>query len=88
VWVEAENLFADVEALVREVLTEGAETLAEVTSRVLPILPEPVHYAATGRIAEAMARRARVRSERERPWVPVLETLEVEDWAVDRGGAS
>jgi chromosome partition protein MukF len=55
---------------------------------VLPILPEPVHYAATGRIAEAMARRARVRSERERPWVPVLETLEVEDWAVDRGGAS
>jgi chromosome partition protein MukF len=87
-WVEAENLFADIEALVQEVLTEGAETLAEVTSRVLPILPEPVHYAATGRIAEAMARRARVRSERERPWVPVLETLEVEDWAVDRGGAS
>jgi chromosome partition protein MukF len=87
-WVEPENLLADIEALVRRALDEGAQTLAEVTSRVLPALPETVRYAATGRIADAVARHARVLRERERPWAPVLARLEVEDWAVDGGGAS
>ncbi|WP_437293609.1 chromosome partition protein MukF [Sorangium sp. So ce426] len=86
-WVEPERLAADIEALVERALDEGAATLAEVTSRVLPGLPEPVRYAATGRIADAVAHRARVRSERERPWAPVLDRIEIEEWAVDRRGA-
>jgi chromosome partition protein MukF len=87
-WVEPENLLADIESLVGQALSEGAETLAEVTSWVLALLPEPLHYAATGRIAEAVTKRTRVRSAHERAWAPVLDTLEVEDWNVDSGGAS
>jgi chromosome partition protein MukF len=86
-WVEAENQLADLEALVTRALDEGAATLADVTTRVLLALPEPAHYAAAGRIADAVARLARAHSERERPWAPVLERLEIEDWAVDRSRA-
>jgi len=81
-WVELENMQADLEALVARVLDEGAETLAEVSARVLPALPEASHYAAAGRVADAVARLARVHSQRERPWVPVLTWLEIEDWSV------
>jgi chromosome partition protein MukF len=87
-WVEPENLLADIEALVGRALDEGARTLAAVTSHVLPALPEAVRYAATGRITDAVARHARVLRELERPWAPVLGRLELEDWAIDGGGAS
>ena len=86
-WVEPENVHADIEALVLQVIDDGAATLAEVSERVLPKLPESLHYAAAGRIADAALRLARVPSEhertRERPWAPVLTRLEVEDWSVD-----
>lgn len=87
-WVEPENLIADIEALVERALEDGAVTLAEVSTRVLPNLPEPMRYAATGRVADAVARQARVRSERERPWAPLLERFEIEDWVVDGRGVS
>lgn len=87
-WVEPENVIADIEALVEMALADGATTLAEVSSHVLAKLPEPRRYAAAGRIADAVARRARVRSERERAWAPVLDRLEVEDWAVDLSGGA
>jgi chromosome partition protein MukF len=86
-WVEPENMHADIEALVLRAIDDGAATLAEVSERVLPKLPESLHYAAAGRIADAALRLARVPSEherpRERPWAPVLSRLEVEDWSVD-----
>jgi chromosome partition protein MukF len=82
-WVEPENVHADIEMLVAQAIDEGAATLAEVSSRVLPTLPESLHYAAAGRVADAVGRLSRVRSERERPWAPVLSKIEVEDWAVD-----
>lgn len=82
-WVEPEDLHADIEALVARALDEGGATLSEVSSRVLPRLPESLHYAAAGRIADAIGRLARVQSEHERPWAPVLSRLEVEDWVVD-----
>jgi chromosome partition protein MukF len=86
-WVEPENVHADIETLVREAIDDGAATLAEVSERVLPKLPESLHYAAAGRIADAALRLARVPREherpRERPRVPVLSRLEVEDWSVD-----
>lgn len=83
--VDAENLLADLEALVRDAVKDGAETLAEVTARVLPALPESTHYAATGRVADVLARVLAVRAERERPWRAVRERLEIEDWTVGEG---
>lgn len=83
-WVEPENMHAEIESLVVRALGEGAGTLAEVSSRVLPNLPEQVRYAVTGRVVDVVVRHARVRSRRERPWVPVLEYLELEDWSIER----
>jgi len=82
-WVEPENLHGSIEALVAQALDEGATTLAEVSVRVLPQLPESLHYAATGRVADIVARLTRVLSEHERPWAPVSSRLEIEDWAVE-----
>ncbi|MDR1064212.1 MAG: hypothetical protein LBL48_09850 [Azoarcus sp.] len=81
-WVEAENALADTEALVTRALDEGFDTLAAVTEQVLTTLPDDMHYVATGRTAGALARLARVRAERERPWRTVHERLEIEDWIV------
>lgn len=82
-WVEPEDLHADLEAWVLQAIDGGAATLAQVSERVLPRVPESLHYAAAGRIAEVALRRARVAAEPERPWAPVLSHLEVEDWSVD-----
>lgn len=88
-WVDAENALADIEAMVVEAVQEGAHTLVDVTSRVLPALPNSTHYAATGRVADALARLAAVHAERERPWALVRERLEIEDWTVSgREGVS
>jgi len=87
-WVDAENVLADLADLVEQALDEGAMTLAEVTARVLSELPETTRYAATGRVAEVLARVCAIRSERERRWVPV-ERLEIQDWMVlDRESSS
>lgn len=88
-WVDAENMLADIEALAAKAVEEGARTLADVTSRILPALPESTHYAATGRIADGLARLMAVHAELERPWTPVLTSLEIENWTVSgRGGGS
>lgn len=84
--VAPEDALAALEALVRAALVAGAVELADVTARVLPALPPETHYAAIGRIADALARITRVRSERERPWRPVLDRLEIEDWSVTTDG--
>jgi len=81
-WVDAENALADIEAMVVDAVEAGGHTLADVTSRILPALPGSTHYAATGRIADALARLAAVYAERERPWALVRERLEIEDWTV------
>lgn len=83
-WVEPENVHADIEALVTRAIDEGASTLAEVSTRVLPNMPESLHYVAVGRVADAVARLARVHGEHERAWAPVLSRIEVEDWTVER----
>ncbi|HTQ76374.1 MAG TPA: hypothetical protein VMI74_19005 [Burkholderiales bacterium] len=86
-WVEPENVHADIEALVIRAIADGAATLAEVSSRVLAGLPESLHYAAAGRVADVVGRLARVHAEHERPWAAVLSRMEVEDWAIDRRDA-
>jgi chromosome partition protein MukF len=82
-WVEPEDLHADLEAWVLQAIDDGAATLAQVSERVLPRVPESLQYAAAGRIAEVALRLARVAAEQERPWAPVLARLDVEDWSVD-----
>jgi chromosome partition protein MukF len=83
-WVAPEDKLADLEVLVERALDAGARSLSEVSAEVLPHFPHAARYAATGRVADALTRRARVRSEREREWALVLERLEVEQWTVDR----
>ncbi len=86
--VASENVLADIDALVRAALAAGVATLVDATARVLPALPDAIHYAATGHVADAVARLALVRSELQRPWRPVRERLEIEDWTVLGEGGS
>ncbi|WGX39726.1 hypothetical protein P7I82_30830 [Pseudomonas aeruginosa] len=81
-WVEAENALADIEVLVSRALDEGVDTLAGLTVQVLATLTDDSQYVAAGRIADAAARLARLRSSRERLWLEVGEQLEVEEWTV------
>lgn len=85
-WVDAENVLADIEALVASAIQKGARTLGDVTAQVLPQLPEPTHYAATGRTAAALAALAAVEVERERPWRLAHGRTEIEDWTLRTGG--
>ena len=88
-WMDADHALADIEAMVVAAVQQGAHTLVDVTSRVLPALPNSTHYAATGRVADALVRLAAVHAERERPWLLVQERLEIEDWTVSgREGVS
>lgn len=87
-WVAPEDHLNTIDALVAAALQAGAATLADVSARVLPGLPETTHYAATGYIAHAVAQKARVHSERERPWAPLGDRLEIEDWAVEPGSGT
>ena len=72
----------DLSALVEEALDEGAETLSEVTRRVLLQVGDALHYVCAGRVAELVARRVAIRSENERPWKKV-QALELEDWDLE-----
>jgi chromosome partition protein MukF len=87
-WVDAESLLADIDALVITAIQGGAKTLAEVTSKILPALPDSARYAAAGRVAEAVARLKTVCVSRERPWMRVSESLEIEDWRISGGSES
>lgn len=85
--VAPEDLLATLDTLVRAALSAGALNLAEVTALVLNDLPTDLHFGAAGRIADLLAHRSQVRSELERPWKPVLDRLEVEDWSLSRDGS-
>jgi chromosome partition protein MukF len=88
-WVDAENMLAGIEAAAAMAVDNGARTLGDVTSAILRVVPEATQYAATGRVAEVVARIAVVDAKHERPWTLVHEALEIEDWSVGgRGGLS
>lgn len=75
------------DALVSAALDDAAATLSEVTARVLAALSPERRFGAAGQVAALVARLARPRSERERPWVPVgaaAAGLEIEQWAITR----
>jgi chromosome partition protein MukF len=75
----------DLTPLVHAALVAGAVSLAEVTSQVLTALPEARRFAAAGQVAACVARVTRPLADRERPWVSVCETFEIEDWGLVPG---
>jgi len=81
-WVDSEDALAELEKRVGDVLRDGVTELATVTKRVLESLPERMQYVAAGRVAQIVAKLARVQSAYERPWSAVREDLEIEDWRV------
>jgi chromosome partition protein MukF len=80
----AEDPYAALEDSVRQHLDAGAASLRDVTAQVTAELPEDERFRAAGRVAQAVARLARTRSERERPWLPVDEAFAIEEWTLPR----
>jgi len=69
---------------VRRALDDGSLALSSVTAVVTAELPEGERFVEAGRVAHTVAQLARVESGPERPWVPVGDDLEVEEWRVTR----
>ena len=74
--------FAVLEDSVRAELDAGAASLRDVTARITQELPEEERFRAAGRVAQVVAKLARTRSERERPWLPVDEAFAIEEWSL------
>jgi chromosome partition protein MukF len=68
------------ERSVRDALSAGARSLAEVTDRVNAQVEPEQRFVTIGRVAQASAALASAASERERPWVQVEGAIEIEDW--------
>ncbi len=73
----------DLDALIRRALAAGAKSLSDVTETVLDQVPPADRFALTGRIAARAAQLARVRTDRERPWVEIDARIEIEQWTVE-----
>lgn len=73
---------AELERSVRRALEDGARGLAEVTELVTRELAEEERFVAAGRIAAIVARISRAEGQHERPWVPVSDAFQIEEWAV------
>jgi chromosome partition protein MukF len=84
----AADPFAALEDSVRQKLTAGAASLRDVTAQVTAELPEEERFRAAGRVTQVVARLARTRSERERPWLPVDEAFAIEEWTLPRKGGA
>jgi chromosome partition protein MukF len=74
--------YAVIEDSVRQKLDAGAQSLRDVTAQVTAELPEEERFRAAGRVAQVVARLARTRSERERPWLPVDDAFAIEEWTL------
>jgi chromosome partition protein MukF len=73
---------ARLDAEVRGALAAGARGLGEVTARLTDPLPGEDRFVAAGRIAHTVARVARPEGRAERPWVPLADGLEIEEWTI------
>lgn len=82
--VDAAEDDESLESLVLQALHAGASELSDVTSQVLVQLPEVRRYAAAGTVAALVATHAEPKAARPRPWTPIDETLQIEDWTLAR----
>jgi chromosome partition protein MukF len=80
----AEDPQAVLEGKVQRALDGGASSLSSVTERITEELPGVERFVEAGRVANTVTKLARVSYERERPWVAVAGTLEIEDWNLAR----
>lgn len=76
------DALAVLEESVRASLDAGATGLRDVTAQVTAALPEDERFRAAGRVAQIVARLARTRADRERPWLPVDEAFAIEEWSL------
>ncbi len=74
------------EERVRDALADGATGLQRIAERVTQALPEDEPDRSNGPVAQAVARLGTLASERERPWLPVADGLEIEEWSVAEKG--
>jgi chromosome partition protein MukF len=72
------------EARVRDLLAEGLRSLSELTARVTAEMTGAERFVTAGRVAEVVAHLSRPHAERERPWLPIQEDIEIEEWRVGR----
>ncbi len=79
---QAADPFQLLEDSVRAELDAGAASLRDVTAQVTSELPVEERFRAAGRVAQIVARLARTRSERERPWLPIDEAFAIEEWSL------
>lgn len=80
----AEDPMAVLEDAVRARIDAGAESLRDVTASVTADMPEKERFRAAGRVAQAVAKLARTRSDRERPWLAVDDAFAIEEWTLPR----
>lgn len=81
--VAAHDQLLDLEELVARALADGARDLAQVTRAVIRQLDDRQRYAAIGHIAALIAKLRPTSSARPRPWVPVDDKLELENWSIE-----
>jgi chromosome partition protein MukF len=85
---DASDPDAELEGRVRDALSAGARSLAEVTNRVNAQVEPQARFVTAGRVANVSAELARAATERERPWVQVEGSIEIEDWRLRARGES
>lgn len=68
-------------------LSAGTASLRDLTAQVTARLPEHERFRAAGRVAQLVARLARIHSEHERPWLPVDDAFAIEEWSLPKGRA-
>jgi chromosome partition protein MukF len=78
----AEDPQVALEAKVTRSLEAGAEALSVITADVTAMVEQGGRFVEAGRVAGTVARLTRATSDRERPWVAVDGTFEIEDWKV------
>jgi chromosome partition protein MukF len=80
----AEDPMAVLEDAVRARIDAGAESLRDVTASVTAEMPEKERFRAAGRVAQVVAKLARTKSDRERPWLAVDDAFAIEEWTLPR----
>lgn len=84
---DAVDQHAVVEDLVQGALSRGSRGLCEVTQQVSAQTPSELQFVTAGRVAQVVARLARTKIDRDRPWVSVSDGLVIEEWKLVEGGA-
>jgi chromosome partition protein MukF len=85
--LEERQVGPDREQLLRErieaLLAQGITDLATLTRQLVQELAPEERFAMAGRVAQVLASLRRPIAQRERPWVPVAESLVIQEWRLE-----